>query len=75
LDDVGLYAKSNYGLSERLYGFIPMTNAIMVILFQVLMTAGETHNAKGMMRWALLLWNCGSGVAFSQGFWDSGCAW
>ena len=31
-----VYAKTNYGLSESLYGFIPTTNAVMVLLLQLL---------------------------------------
>lgn len=32
------HAKRNFGVIENLYGFIPMTNALMVVLFQTLVT-------------------------------------
>jgi len=35
---LSVYAKQNYGVSESQYGFIPATNAIMVVLFQVVVT-------------------------------------
>lgn len=33
-----VYTNSNFGLSERLYGFIPTTNALMVVTLQFLVT-------------------------------------
>lgn len=33
-----IYAKQNYQISERLYGFIPTTNALMVVTLQLLVT-------------------------------------
>lgn len=35
---LGVYVTENYGLRESLYGFIPMTNALMVVAFQVYVT-------------------------------------
>jgi MFS family permease len=32
---MGVYAKQNYGILENQYGFIPMTNALMVVSMQV----------------------------------------
>lgn len=34
-----IYAKQNYQISERVYGFIPTTNAVMVVTLQILMTS------------------------------------
>ncbi len=68
---LGVYAKSNYGLSESLYGFIPMTNAVMVILFQIMMTSWvKRHDAKWMMAIGSAFYGIAVlGVAFAQGFW------
>lgn len=35
---LAVYAKENYGISEKMYGFIPTTNAIMVVTLQILVT-------------------------------------
>ena len=35
---LGVHVKTNYGVSESLYGFIPMTNALMVVGLQALTT-------------------------------------
>ncbi len=35
---MAVYANSNYGIPENLYGFLPTTNALMVVLFQFLVT-------------------------------------
>ena len=68
---LGIYVKSNFGINENLFWFIPTTNAVMVILFQVLTT---NWVKKRDPRWMLVL---GSaiygvallGVAFGTGFW------
>ncbi len=35
---LAVYAKENYGIAENLYGFIPTTNAVMVVTLQILVT-------------------------------------
>jgi MFS family permease len=35
---LAVYGKQNYGISERMYGFIPTTNAIMVVAIQIFVT-------------------------------------
>lgn len=35
---LAVYAKSNFGLSESLYGWIPTTNALMCVFLQVMVT-------------------------------------
>ena len=68
---LGIYVKTNYGISESLYGFIPTTNAVMVVLFQVLTTSWvKKHDP----RWMLVLGSAFYGVAllgvaFGRGFW------
>lgn len=65
------YAKQNYGLAENVYGFIPATNAIMVILFQLLVTRQVNRNkpvnamALGALVYAVSIFS----VAFATGFW------
>ena len=68
---LGVYVKDNFGINESLFGFIPMTNALMVILFQVL----TTHWVKRRdPKWMLVLGSAFYGiallgVAFGTGFW------
>jgi len=35
---LAVYGKQNYGISERMYGFIPTTNALMVVGIQIFVT-------------------------------------
>ncbi len=35
---LAVYTKQNYGIPEKVYGFIPATNAIMVVTLQILIT-------------------------------------
>jgi MFS family permease len=35
---LAVYGKQNYGISERMYGLIPTTNAIMVVVIQIFVT-------------------------------------
>ena len=68
---LAVYAKQNFGISESLYGFIPTTNAVMVILFQMLITARvkkqrrESSMIVGALFYALAVFS----VAFGHGFW------
>lgn len=65
------YAKQNYALSERIYGFIPTTNAVMVILFQIVVTqqVRKTKSESAMALGALIYAISILSVAFSNGFW------
>jgi predicted MFS family arabinose efflux permease len=68
---LAVYAKQQFGISERIYGLIPTTNAVMVILFQLLITrsikkrAAEPAMFLGSAFYALAVF----GVAFGHGFW------
>lgn len=68
---LAVYAKQNFGISERLFGFIPMTNAVMVILFQIIVTrwvkkrAPIPSMALGALFYAIAVF----AVAFGRGFW------
>jgi len=68
---LAVYAKQNFGISEKLYGFIPTTNAVMVILFQLFITSRvKKHRPeKSMIVGALFYAVAVFSVAFGQGFW------
>lgn len=68
---LAVYAKQNFGISERLYGFIPTTNALMVIFFQLLVTSKVKFHKpeKSMIVGALFYAVAVFAVAFGQGFW------
>lgn len=66
-----VYAKQNFGIPENVYGWIPTTNALLVVFLQLAVTS-YTRNFRplimmtlGMLLYALA---CG-GVALSNGFW------
>jgi MFS family permease len=68
---LSVYAKQNYNVPESLYGFIPTTNAIMVVLFQVAVTQ-VTRRYKSLSVLALgsVFYAAAVGsVAFGYGFW------
>lgn len=68
---LAVYAKQNFGVSEKMFGFIPMTNALMVVLFQLVVTRqvnrfrAETAMTTGALIYAIAIF-C---VAFGSGFW------
>jgi MFS family permease len=68
---LSVHAKHNYGLPENLYGFIPITNAIMVVALQALVTSRTKRFqplpvlALGSLFYAV----AAASVAFGAGFW------
>jgi predicted MFS family arabinose efflux permease len=73
---LGVYAKQNYGILERQFGFIPMTNALMVVVLQVAVTKrSKQYRPLGVMSLGALLYAGGvSSVALAssfKGFWLS----
>ena len=68
---LAVHVKTNFGISEDLFGFIPTTNAIMVILFQILITRTvKKHPPAFVMTLGALFYSVAVfGVAFGQGFW------
>ena len=66
-----VYAKTNFGIPEALYGWIPTTNALMCVFVQYFVTSITRHKrtlsvvAAGMFIYAL---GAGS-VALMSGFW------
>jgi len=68
---LSVYTNQNFGLSERQYGFIPATNAIMVVVLQVLVTQfTKRRHPLWMVSLGGLLYAIGAGsVALGTGFW------
>ncbi len=68
---LSVYTKNYYGLPEKMYGFIPATNAIMVIAFQLLVTKyTKRFKPNRVMALGALFYAIGVGsVAFGRGFW------
>jgi len=68
---LSVYAKTNYGVPENIYGFIPMTNALMVVLFQLPITAlTRRFNPLPVITVGALFYALGVGsVALGTGFW------
>jgi len=68
---LSVYLKTNYGISERMYGWLPTTNALMVVFFQVLVTrATKKYPAVRVMRWGAIFYILAPLlIAFSAGFW------
>jgi len=68
---LAVYAKQNFGVSEKEFGFIPMTNAVMVILLQLLVTRRvnrhrpEAAMTAGALIYAIAIFS----IAFGNGFW------
>jgi MFS family permease len=69
---LSVYAKTNYGVPESLYGMIPMTNALMVVFLQLPVTRVTRRFAPLLMLAAgSLLYAVGVGsVALGNGFWS-----
>jgi len=68
---MAVYAKGNYGILEKQYGLIPMTNALMVVILQVWVTR-RTKKIRPhfMLGLGAFLYACGvTSVAFAEGFW------
>lgn len=68
---LSVYVKSEFGISERLYGWLPTTNALMVVFLQVLITrATKKHPAVKVMRWGSIFYIFAPLiVALSSNFW------
>jgi len=69
---LGVYAKNNYQIIESQYGFIPMTNALMVVLLQVWVTRQtQKKSPLRMLFIGATIYGLGVGsIAFGDGFWD-----
>ena len=69
---LAVYAKRNYQVPESQYGFIPMTNALMVVFLQVAVTQMTKRRPPlRMLALGTLLYAIGVGsVALGTGFWS-----
>lgn len=67
---MAVYAKHGFGVSERVYGLIPTTNALMVIFFQVIVTRfTKKRPPLRMLALGALFYAVGVGsVALAHGF-------
>lgn len=68
---MAVYAKQNYGVLESLYGWIPTTNAVMVVLFQVWVTQRtKRYSPLAALSLGTLFYAVATGsVAFNTAFW------
>jgi MFS family permease len=66
-----VYAKTNYGMSEALYGWIPTTNALMCVFVQYAVTSvTRRQRALPVLSAGMLIYALGTGsVALMSGFW------
>ena len=66
-----VYAKTNYGIPEELYGWIPTTNAIMCVFLQYVVTRiTRKHRTIPVLGVGMLIYAIGTGsVALMSGFW------
>jgi len=68
---LSVHVKTNFGISERLYGWLPTTNALMVVFLQVLITRKtKPFPAVKVMRWGSVFYIFAPLIiALSTGFW------
>ena len=68
---LSVYSKQQFGMSESLYGFIPMTNALMVVTLQLLVTQWtKTRPILHMVALGAAFYAVGvASVALGGGFW------
>ncbi len=66
-----VYAKTNYGIPEALYGWIPTTNALMCVFVQYVVTSiTRKHRTLPVLSVAMLIYALGTGsVALMNSFW------
>jgi MFS family permease len=68
---LSVYVKTQYGIGEGLYGWLPTTNALMVVFLQVLVTRStRTFPARSVLRWGTIFYVAAPLlVALAEGFW------
>jgi MFS family permease len=66
-----VYAKTNYGIPEALYGWIPTTNALMCVFVQYAVTrVTRQYRTLPVLGTAMLIYALGTGsVALMRSFW------
>jgi MFS family permease len=67
---LGVYVKENFGIVESRYGLLPMTNALMVVFFQVSVTQlSKRHPPLSMLSLGSLIYAVAlGGIALGRGF-------
>jgi len=68
---MAIYSKTNYGIPENLYGWIPTTNALMCVFIQYPVTSvTRRYNPLPVITIGMLIYAIGTGsVALMHGFW------
>ena len=68
---LAVYTKSNFGLPENLFGWIPTTNALMCVFVQYMVTrVTRRHSTLPVLAAGMLIYALGVGsVALMSGFW------
>jgi len=68
---LSVHVKTHFGMSEQQYGWLPTTNALLVVFFQVWITrTTKRFEPEKVMRWGALFYVIAPLViAFSTGFW------
>jgi MFS family permease len=68
---MAIYSKTNYGIPENLFGWIPTTNALMCVFIQYPVTSiTRRYNPLPVITIGMLIYAIGTGsVALMQGFW------
>ncbi len=68
---MAIYSKTNYGIPENLYGWIPTTNALMCVFIQYPVTSiTRRYNPLPVITVGMLIYALGTGsVALMNGFW------
>ena len=68
---LAVYGKQNYGISERMYGFIPTTNALMVVGIQIFVTRiTKRHSPVLMVALGAVFYSAASlMIALGGSFW------
>jgi MFS family permease len=66
-----VYAKTNFGIPENLYGWIPTTNALMCVFIQYAVTlVSRRHKTLPVVAIGMLIYAAGAGsVALMSSFW------
>ncbi len=74
---LAVYTNENYGIPENLYGFIPTTNALMVVFLQLMVTqqTKKRHPLRMLGLGSLFYALAVGSIAFDRGFWGFGSAW
>jgi MFS family permease len=68
---LGVYAKDNYGVPENLYGWLPTTNAVVIVVFQVFVTrlTRKYKDLRVMALGAFFYASAAAGISLGRGFW------